>query len=64
MGLVITIIVLCVVIGVPGTLLWWRIADNWADSEHKRFPTRPESRREPGPAPTVVDRDEPTTARK
>lgn len=64
MGLMITIIVLCVVLGVPGTLLWWRIADKWADAEHKRFPTRPHAPSSPGPQPTVVDFDAPQTNRK
>jgi hypothetical protein len=64
MGLVITIIILCIVIGVPGTLLWWRIADKWADSEHKRFPARPERQgQQPGPSPTVVDLDPPAGPR-
>ena len=22
---------------IPATLAWWRIADHWADNEHKRF---------------------------
>lgn len=61
MALMITIIVLCVVIGVPGTLLWWRLADNWADAEHKRFPTRPERAAPRGPEPTVVDFDADST---
>ena len=25
------------ILGVPFVLLWWRLADQWADSEHKRF---------------------------
>ena len=60
MGLMITIIVLCVLIGVPGTLLWWRIADKWADSEHKRFPEKPTPSDRPAPTATVVDFDTPT----
>lgn len=58
MGLMLTIIVLCVVLGVPGTLIWWKLADKWADAEHKRFPIRPDRRGAttvPGPEPTVVD---------
>ncbi len=31
--------VLVVVIGVPFTLWWWRVADQWADAEHRRFKT-------------------------
>ena len=48
----IIIAVLVLVFGVPFLLLWWKIADSWADSEHKRFkPHQPQ-----GPAPTVVKR--------
>jgi len=58
MGLMITIIVLCAVLGVPATLAWWKVADKWADAEHKRFPTKPSaSKPTAGPAPTVVDLD-------
>lgn len=58
MGLMLTIIVLCVVLGVPGTLLWWKVADKWADAEHKRFPLKSDSSKPAaGPAPTVVDLD-------
>lgn len=31
------IMALCVLLGVPFTLWWWREADKWADAEHKRF---------------------------
>lgn len=31
------IMALCVILGVPFTLWWWREADKWADAEHKRF---------------------------
>jgi hypothetical protein len=31
------IMALCVLLGVPFTLWWWREADKWADTEHKRF---------------------------
>jgi len=50
-GAVITA-VLVLVVGVPFLLLWWKIADSWADSEHKRFKTHQPQ----GPAPTVVKR--------
>lgn len=30
-------IALCIVLGVPFTLLWWRDMDKWADAEHKKF---------------------------
>jgi hypothetical protein len=32
-------------------LIWWRLADKWADDEHKRFKTK-----DNGPAPKVVRR--------
>lgn len=32
---------LCAVLGVPFTLWWWKIADRWADAEHKRFKPKP-----------------------
>ena len=38
--LAIVIMVLVVVIGVPFTLWWWKIADRWASDEHKRFKPR------------------------
>jgi hypothetical protein len=38
-------------LGVPFVLIWWRIADRWADEEHKRFKDR-----DAGEAPTVVRR--------
>lgn len=31
------IMALCVLLGVPFTLWWWREADKWADAEHRRF---------------------------
>ncbi|MFO0830601.1 MAG: hypothetical protein U0637_02035 [Phycisphaerales bacterium] len=34
------IMALCVLLGVPFTLWWWREADKWADAEHKRFKTK------------------------
>lgn len=30
--------------GVPFTLWWWRLADKWADAEHKRFKVKVDSR--------------------
>lgn len=41
-------------LGVPFVLAWWRIADRWADEEHKRFRERPDG----GPGPTVVRRSD------
>ncbi len=40
------------VLGVPFVLVWWRLADNWADNEHKRCTDT----RDEGPEPTVVRR--------
>lgn len=37
---------LAVLLGI-GTLAWWRVGDNWADSEHKKF--KPKERTGPGP---------------
>jgi hypothetical protein len=34
---------LIAVLGVPFTLWWWKVGDQWADTEHKRFkPKQPE----------------------
>lgn len=43
--------VVIAVLGVPFILLWWKIADQWADEEHRRL-----GRAKPpeGPAPRVV----------
>ncbi len=41
-----------IVVGIPFMLIWWKIADTWADSEHKRF----KSREHKGPEPQVVSR--------
>lgn len=41
---VIGVIVLVVVGGTAFTLWWWRIADRWADSEHKRFAPKIDTR--------------------
>lgn len=42
-------IALCIVLGVPFTLLWWRDMDKWADAEHKKF--KPKDKK---PAGTTV----------
>lgn len=42
------------VLGVPFVLVWWRLADNWADDEHKRF----KDTQDEGPEPTVVRRSD------
>jgi len=41
-----------ILVGTVGALAWWRIADHFADEEHKRFRRRPTAR--PGPPPTVI----------
>jgi hypothetical protein len=45
--------VVALVGGSAFVLLWWRIADNWADEEHKRFKVRDD-----GPEPTVIKRSD------
>lgn len=45
-------IALCVVLGVPFTLLWWRDMDKWADAEDRKF--KPKAKKPAGP--TVVIR--------
>ena len=34
------VLVLIFVIGIPFTLWWWKMADRWADAEHKRFKSK------------------------
>ncbi len=57
--IIVTTVVIAV-LGVPFILLWWKIADQWADEEHRRFGrTKPPE----GPAPRVVRGfDSPTEA--
>ena len=43
--------IVVLVLGIPFVLVWWKLADRWADDEHKRFKGR-----DAGPAPTVVKR--------
>ncbi len=45
--------VVALVVGAPFVLVWWKIADQWADDEHKRFKAK-----DAGPAPTVVKRSD------
>ncbi|MCC6675934.1 MAG: hypothetical protein IT436_02205 [Phycisphaerales bacterium] len=33
----IIVLVLIFAVGIPFTLWWWKLADRWADAEHKRF---------------------------
>lgn len=35
---------LVVLAGIPFTLWWWKLADRWADAEHKRFKPKPDLR--------------------
>ena len=35
---------LIIIIGIPFTLWWWKVADQWADSEHKRFKPKTDDR--------------------
>lgn len=42
-------------LGVPFVLLWWRVADRWADEEHKRFRS---GARGGDATPTVVRRSD------
>ncbi len=53
-------VVLAVLTGVV-TLIWWKVGDQWADEEYKRFGHGGGAPR--GPAPTVItdfDSDKPT----
>jgi len=38
------IMALIVIFGIPFTLWWWKIADQWADAEHKRFKIKVDTR--------------------
>ncbi|MBI1190132.1 MAG: hypothetical protein GC200_05550 [Tepidisphaera sp.] len=38
------IMALIVIFGIPFTLWWWKIADQWADAEHKRFKPKTDTR--------------------
>lgn len=42
--LVWVIMALIIIIGIPFTLWWWKVADQWADSEHKRFKPKTDDR--------------------
>lgn len=55
------------ILGVPFTLWWWKIADRWADDEKKRFKVKPDNRErvvlKPGTgAPAAPDADPPGNA--
>ena len=48
---------LAILLGI-GTLAWWRVGDNWADAEHKKFQPKAKS----GPGPQVIkSTNEPAT---
>lgn len=38
------VMILVVALGVPFTLFWWKQADKWADSEHRRLKDKPDTR--------------------
>jgi hypothetical protein len=40
-------IALCIVLGIPFTLLWWRDMDTWADAEHRKFKPKKQEPRGP-----------------
>ncbi len=46
MGYVIAICIAVVVLGIPFTIWWWKVADQWFDAERKRFGRKEE---EPDP---------------
>lgn len=43
-----TVVLMAVIAGL--TLAWWKIGDQWADAEHKRFAPKQAQ----GPRPTVI----------
>lgn len=50
------------------TLAWWKVGDQWADDEYKKFGHGGGKARQEGPAPTVIkttqdDRSPPETPR-
>ncbi len=58
MEVMIAVIVLVLAGGIPFTLWWWRIADRWADAEHKRFKVKED------PRERVVVKSEPLEAER
>ncbi len=44
-----------------GTLIWWKVGDQWADAEHQKFGPRRE--KTDGPAPTVIEDFDPDAGR-
>ncbi len=55
-GLVILAVVIAVITAVV-TLVWWKVGDQWADDEYKKFAHGGGAPK--GPSPTVVDDFEP-----
>lgn len=47
--------VVALALGTPFVLIWWKVADRWADEEHKRF--KPKQGKDEA-APTVVRRSD------
>lgn len=43
------------VLSVVSILIWWKLADQWVDEEHKRFKTRGQS---PDQQPKIVIRSD------
>ncbi len=41
---IIVIVALILLLGVPFTLWWWKLADKWADAEHRRFRDKKDDR--------------------
>lgn len=46
--------ILALIVGSVFVIIWWKVADQWADEEHKRFKDKADD----GPAPTVVRRSD------
>ncbi len=47
-----------------GTLVWWKVGDQWADAEHKKFGPRRKGESEHAAAPTVIDAFDPPPERR
>ncbi|MGD9789900.1 MAG: hypothetical protein AB7Q00_03450 [Phycisphaerales bacterium] len=41
---IVVIVGLILLLGVPFTLWWWKLADKWADAEHRRFRDKKDER--------------------
>lgn len=49
MKVLLVLSILLVPLIILATLAWWRIGDNWADNEHKRFKDKQQDPDAPGP---------------